>query len=254
MEKLKDLNTYQKCIIVVMSIMALCFAVIYFFTISRVGYRYMDAILVPTQENGNTIYSGIIHGEKTQFIVSNDKSVILQYGDKTYGPYTMKEDPSAIPEEEVLKEQMIGLEIYDGKELMFRGGILDVGDTYWLYDEDGMLDDLGVVYVTGNGVERDEQGNVIDKMKPSASTIYELMIGPELTHKGQAFAWFGAVFLCILNTLYILYADVLFRVRLLFWIQNVEDAEPSDWEIAGRYMGWTLLPVIALIIFIIGLQ
>lgn len=254
MEKLKDLNTYQKCIIVVMSIMALIFAVIYLLTISRVGYRYMDAILVPTQENGNTIYSGKIHGEKTQFIVSNDRSVILQYGDKTYGPYTMKEDPSAIPKEEVLKEQMTGFEIYDGEKIMFRGGILDVGDTYWLYDEDGMLDDLGVVYVTGNGVERDEQGNVIDKMEPSASTIYELMIGPELTHKGQAFAWFGAVFICILNTLLILYADELFRLDLLFRIRNVDDAEPSDWEIAGRYMGWTVMTFMALVIFIIGLQ
>ena len=38
--------------------MILIFAVIYPKTISRVGYRYNDEILVPNQENGNIVYSG----------------------------------------------------------------------------------------------------------------------------------------------------------------------------------------------------
>ena len=56
MERIKTLNYYQKGIIIVMVAMILIFAVIYPKTISRVGYRYNDEILVPNQENGNIVY------------------------------------------------------------------------------------------------------------------------------------------------------------------------------------------------------
>lgn len=248
------LNDYQKGIIIVMVAMILIFAVIYPKTISRVGYRYNDEILVPNQENGNIVYSGKINGVPTQFIVSKEKSIVLQHGDKTYGPYTMKEDPTAIPKDEELAEQMIGVEICNNDKVLFRGGVLDFGDDYWLYNEDGTLDNFGFTYVTGDGIERDENGNVIDKIEPSASTIYELINDPELTHKGEALAWFGAAFICVLNVLSILFADELFRWNLLFQIRNVENAEPSDWEIAGRYIGWTVMTIMSLVIFITGLQ
>lgn len=52
MERIKTLNYYQKGIIIVMVAMILIFAMIYPKTISRVGYRYNDEILVPNQENG----------------------------------------------------------------------------------------------------------------------------------------------------------------------------------------------------------
>ncbi len=253
MQRIKDLNFYQKGVLIVMIVMALIFAVIYPKTISRVGYKYNDAILVPTQENGNTVYSGKIQGELAQFIVSNDNTIVFNYGDKTYGQYTMKEDPTAIPKGEKLKEQMIGIEIRNGDKILFRGGVLDVGDFYWLYNEEGTLD-IGFAYVTSDGIERDENGNVIDRIEPSASTIYELLNDPQLTHKGKALAWFGAVFICILNALSILFADELFRWNLLFQIHNVENAEPSDWEIAGRYIGWTVMTIMVLVIFIMGLQ
>lgn len=156
MERIKTLNYYQKGIIIVMVAMILIFAVIYPKTISRVGYRYNDEILVPNQENGNIVYSGKINGVPTQFIVSKEKSIVLQHGDKTYGPYTMKEDPTAIPKDEELAEQMIGVEICNNDKVLFRGGVLDFVDDYWLYNEDGTLDNFGFTYVTGDGIERDE--------------------------------------------------------------------------------------------------
>ena len=254
MERIKGLNRYQKGLFIFMIVMTLIFAVIYPRTISRVGYRYNDAILVPTQENGKTIYTGKIQGEQAQFIVSEDKSIVFQYGDKNYGIYTMKEDPTAIPEDEELAGRMSGVEIRNGDKLLFRGGVLEVGDSYWLYNEDGTLDNFEFSVITSNGFEEDENGNVIDRMEPSASTIYELLNEPELTHKGEAQAWFGAVFICILNALTILFADELFRWNLAFQIRNVENAEPSDLEITGRYIGWTAMVIMALVLFIMGLQ
>ena len=132
--------------------------------------------------------------------------------------------------------------------------LLSYYDNKSFINEDGTLDNFGFTYVTGDGIERDENGNVIDKIEPSASTIYELINDPELTHKGEALAWFGAAFICVLNVLSILFADELFRWNLLFQIRNVENAEPSDWEIAGRYIGWTVMTIMSLVIFITGLQ
>ena len=254
MERIKNLNKYQKGVIIFMTVMTLIFAVIYLITISRVGYRYNDAILVPTQENGQTIYTGKIQGEQAQFIVSEDKSVVFQYGTKTYGTYIMKEDSTAIPEDSDIAEQMTGVEIYDEDELLFRGGVWDAGESYWLYNEDGTLEDIGFYVYTTNGVELDENGNVVDRMEPSAADIYELLNALKLTHKGEMIAWSEAVVICIINALTILFVDELFRWNLAFQIRNVENAEPSDWEIAGRYIGWTGMVIMALVIFIMGLQ
>lgn len=254
MDKIKKLNRYQQGILLFMIAMTLIFAVIYPMTIRRVGFEYNDAILIPSRENGTTVYSGKIKGQPAHFTVSEDKTVTFQYGDQTYGPYTAKEDPTAIPKNQELSGSMTGIEIRQGEKILFRGGVLDTGDFLWLYHEDGTLDNLGISYVTGDGIQRDENGDVIDPVAPSASTILQLIHGPELTHKGQSFAWFGAVLICILNTFTILFADELFRWNLSFQIRNTEDAEPTDLEIAGRYISWTVLAVAALVIFTIGLQ
>lgn len=254
MERIRRLNGYQKSILILMMVMALIFAVVYAKTISSVGYRYNDAILVPMQENENMVYSGRMKGRKACFIVS-DHTVIFQHGDKTYDIYTVKEDPSAIPSDNDMAERMTGVEILEGEEILFRGGIVNLGDFYWLCSEDGTSDNMiGVSFMTSDGIERDADGNPIDRMKPTASTLYELTHDPELTHKGEALAWFGAVLICMLNAGYILFADELFRFNLGFQIRHAERAEPSDWEIARRHIEWLALAMAAFVIFVLGLQ
>lgn len=255
MGKIRKLNCYQKGILIFMIAMALIFAVVYPKTIARVGYRYNDTILVPSEENGNIVYSGKIQGKQAEFTVSDDHTVVLHYGDKTYGPYTVKADPAAIPEDSEMSGDMTGIEVCEGDTVLFRGGVMDLGDFYWLSSEDETSDSMiSFSYVTSDGIERDENGNPVDRMKPSVYTIYELTQNPELTHKGEGIAWFGAVFLSVLNILFILFADEIFRWNLAFQIRNAEYAEPSDWEIAGRYIGWTAIAVMALVLYILGLR
>lgn len=129
MEKIKSLNRYQKGILIVMIVMSLIFGAAYRITISRVGFEYKDEILVPNQENGSTVYSGKIQGKEAQFTVSGDKTVVFQYGDKIYGPYTAKEEPAAIPKNEEMAEYMTGVELYQGDEILFRGGVLPTQDS-----------------------------------------------------------------------------------------------------------------------------
>lgn len=151
MERIKNLNLYQKAVLIIMIVMALVFAVIYPKTISKVGFAYKDSILVPTVENGNTVYSGKLMGEQAVFSVFEDKTVIFQHGDKVYGPYTAKDDPTAIPKDKEITDYMTGVELRKGDEILFRGGIGKFADDYWLYNEDGTLDNFGISFVTSDG-------------------------------------------------------------------------------------------------------
>lgn len=162
MDRIRSLNHYQRCVLILMIAMVLIFPVAYPMTIRRVGFEYKDTILVPSQENGSTVYSGKIQGQQARFTVTADRTVVFQYGNKTYGPYTAKEDPTAIPKEEESAVYMTGVELRQGESILFRGGVLEIGDSFWLRNEDGTLDHSGISYAAGDGVERDENGNVID--------------------------------------------------------------------------------------------
>lgn len=254
-KKNKNLNRYQKSLLLFMIVMMLVFAVVYPNVISKVGFEYKDNILIPSEENGNTRYSGIINGKQAYFMVSEDKTVEFHYGNIVYGPYTAVKDSSAIPEGEVGKP-MTGVELRKGNEILFRGGVYDAGDFYLFYDEDGTLNSSSMVTVVSNEdvIITDGKGNRIDPMEPTAAILLDLMYEPELTHKGDSFAWYAGAFICIINAILILFADELFYLKMSFRVQNVEDIIPSGLEMVGRYVGWVILIVMALSIFVIGLQ
>ncbi len=255
MGRIKALNFYQKSILLFMGAMVLVFAVIYSIVIDHEGFEYENVILTPSQENGNTVYSGKIQGEQACFTVGADKSVEFRYGNKTYGPYTAKEDPTAIPKDTELGASMTGVEIRKREEIFFRGGVLAADGFRWLYNEDGSLYDVGFSVVTGEGtIVVDENGKGIDLTELSVATILDLMAGPELTHKGDWSAWLLGAFLCFFTAVLILFADEIFRLQMSFQIRNADKAEPSDWEMAGRYVGWTMMPFAALICFIVGIR
>ena len=254
MARIRQLDWYQRGILLLLLALALVFAVIYRVRIARVGFLYQDKIFVPSEENGVTVYSGKISGEPAQFTVSEDKAVSFHCGEKTYGPYTVTEDPTALPEVEIEREGMTGVEIREGEKLVFRGGFWQSGEDYWLRRQDGSMDLSVGVFVTGDGVMRDANGNAVDPLEPALSDILRLVFDPELTHKGSWLAWFGAVFLSILNAVSILYADELFHWDLSFQIRNAETAEPSDWELMKRYLSWTVLTIMLLVIYILGLR
>lgn len=254
MERIKSLDRFQKGILLGMLVMAAAFLAAYAVTISRVGFLYKDVVFVPGSEGGNTVYSGKLKGQPARFTVLEDRTVTFQYGDRTYGPYTAREDPTAVPQDGEMAEDMAGIELFCGGSVLFRGGVLRVDDGYWLYNEDGTVHGFTITYGSEGGVERDENGNVIDPAQPSASEILALMDGPELTHKGEWIAWFGGAFVCCLNALQILFADELFRWNLNLMIRNADRAEPSDLEMAGRRIGWAALAGIALMLFAAGLE
>ena len=242
--RVKVLGRYQKILLLLMAVMILAFTVIYPIVTARSGFLYEGTILVPSEEDGCTVYSEKIYGTAATFTVSADKTVIFQYGNTVYGPYTVKEDPTAIPKDSDLQAQMTGIELRCGGEIVFRGGVVNSGDWRMLYNEDGSFDLLRSITATMSD----------GTMEPSVSTILDLTDGPALTHKGTWLGWFGGVLICVIAALAMLFADELFRWNASFLVRNAEEAEPSDWEIAGRYITWTVLPVMAAVIFILGLK
>lgn len=138
MERFKTLDYRQKWIFLIMGVMVLVFTILYPVTLSRVGYSYRDAILVPHEAEGTTVYSGKIQGEAASFTVTQDKTVTFQYGDFTYGPYTVKEDPQAAPESGDLADSLSCVEIWRQDSRLFRGGARKLEQHGWfLYYENG---------------------------------------------------------------------------------------------------------------------
>ena len=137
-------------------------------------------------------------------------------------PYTVKEDPTAIPKDSNLQTQMTGIELRCGGEIVFRGGVVNSGDWRMLYNEDGSFDPLRITATMSDGTVVDENGNRIDPMEPSVSTILDLMDGPALTHKGAWLGWFGGVLICVIAALAMLFADELFRWNASFLVRNSE--------------------------------
>lgn len=254
MSKIKSLTPYQKIILLLLIAITVLFSVLYLVTFSRKGFAYKDAILIPSQEDNTTVYSGKIEGQQARFTVYPDRTISFQYGDKTYGPYTAREDATAIPKENDHAAAMTGIELRRGEDLLFRGAMLDLGDLRLLYHEDGSLEAFTVFVTMDDGTVVNQYGHTIDSMEPTVSDLLNLMAGPELTHKGEGAGWFGGVFICALTAISILFADELFRWYLMFRIRNAEEAEPSEWEITGRYISWTILPVAAIVIFVTGLK
>ena len=257
MKRIKSLSVFQKAVLLCLAAMVVVFTVLYPATLARVGFAYRDAILVPRQEGGDTVHSGMLRGQRAAFSVSPEKTVVFRYGGAAFGPYTFLEDPTAVPEDGApMTRAATGVEIRVGDEVFFRGyAVRTDGGERWLFREDGSVETHFAAFTDDDGgVILDANGNEIDPMEPTAADLADLMLGPELTHKGSWIAWLCGVLICALAAAVILFADELFRWQMSFRVRDAERAEPSDWEIMRRHIVWIMLPVLALILFIIGLQ
>ena len=250
MNRFRELDRYPKILLIVLLLLVVVFAPIYGITASRVGYLYNDELFVPRQSEGALVYEAKVDGLDSTIIVALD-TVIINRGDKTYGPYTLREDPTAVPDD--VSFPMTGIEILDGQKVYFRGGVTDETTDFWLLSEDGNRDFM-ISYTMSDGIEYDMNGNPIDPMEPSPHEIISLLRGPELTHKGDWFSFLMAVFCAAATAVSILFADELFYLSICFRVENAETAEPSDWYISCRNFSWALLTIFTFAALFMGLM
>ena len=253
MERIKALNRYQKGILLLLIVMVSVFTVVYFIAFSKTGFVYHDAFLVKESDGGDTVYTGYVDGRELSYTVTEENAVICRYGSKTYGPFTVQKDPSAVPKSNGRAEDMVGVEIREGESILFRGGVLMNEDHMVLVDEK-TGDPTYDITVSGDGITYDSEGNIIEPMKPSAHMILRLLAGPELIKGGNFWAWLGGILFAGMTAVSILFAEELFHFRMSFRVQYAELTEPTEWEMITRYAGWTLGIVATLIIFFSGLN
>ena len=249
MNRFRELERFPKILLIALLLMTVIFGAVYGITTSRVGYLHNDEIFVPRQSEGALVYEGKVDGLDSSIVVALD-TVIVNWGSKTYGPFTLREDPTAVPDGH---PQMTGIEILDGSKIYFRGGVTDEATDFWLIGADGEQL-FTMTYTLSDGTEMDMNGNPVDHMKPTPRQIVSLLRGPELTHKGHWEICFLGLVLALITAVSILFADELFYLSICFRVENAETAEPSDWHIATRSLGWLFLTIMTGVIFLMGLQ
>ena len=255
MQKIRSLGTYEKIILVFLVLMVLLFSILYPVTMSKKGFAYRGSILMPTKTEDGTIYSGAVQGTPVSFEVFNDRSVVCRVGEQIIGPYSVTEVPDAVPKGHPWESLMTGVELRCGEDLVFRGGMTPRSEGPLLVsDGDDETDWFIITREYYAAPVYDSAGNEIDLMKPSPASIIDLMYGPRLTNKGSIAGWIGGIFICALTAVIVIFAKDLFRYRVSLSVRNAVDPEPSDLTIAGWYISWTAMPLLALLVFILGLR
>lgn len=247
--KWSEMSLYRRVLLLVMAIEILAFFFATLVIINRPGLEYQDALLYPGTEGDIQIYQGTVDGETARFAVSPEWEVSYQWGDYTYGPYQITEDPAAVPDG---YEGSQGIEIRLGDEVLFRGCYLP-RSTLSLIQEDGEpLWGSSSYAFASDGTILGENGRVITQQEfhePDLYTLVRVALEPELTHRGSMGLYLAVTLLALFNIIQICFPHLFFRLSLLGRVRNIDDAEPSDFYIAMEQIEWVVLALACLLFY-----
>lgn len=228
----------EKVLLLALAGMAVLFLPVYLILSRQLGVEYCGALLLRHDQGETVSYSGKARGQRVEFQVSREGAVTYLVDGQARGPYTVVLDPSA--PDGLLTQGEVRL----GETVLFRGSwLLDV-DPIYVEDESGQLR-LDLMRGEGAGEEPLPQD-------PSPAFLLQLILDPELHHRGQWELYAMGTVLALMTGLLVVYADRLFRWNLRWHIRDPERAEPSDWELFTRKLSWVVLSGLALVSYIMG--
>ena len=239
MKNWRQRSLLEKVLLLALAGMTVFFLLLYLILSRMPGVEYCGALLLRHTEGESVIYSGKARGQRVEFQVSEGGAVTYLVDGQARGPYTVVLDQSAAPD-----DFLTGGEVRLGEEVLFRGGWLLQEDFLYLEDETGASQFGLNVTVTGEKKQLPRD--------PSATFLIQLVLQPDLRHRGQWQPYALGLLLSLITVFLILYADKLFRHRLGWHIRNPELAEPTDWELFTRKLAWGLFSGMALALYIIG--
>ena len=248
MDRFRDLDRYPKFLLIALLALAVVFAGVYCCCSADRWYSYKDVYLTCRQTEDATVYSGRANGGLCVITVRDD-TVTFQTAMKTYGPYALREDPTALPDDMEPGYNTIGIEITENGAPFFRGALVYARAPRFYYENGTLVHPLQFhVEVSGSASA--------DPYKPTLYNIVECLYPMEhlLESRAQWSAYLMGLLVCAIGAVDILFADELFRFRLSFRVENAETAEPSDWYITCRNFSWTLLTIFTGVNFFMGLQ
>ena len=247
--KWSEMSQYRRVLLLVMAIEILAFFIANILALLRPGLEYRDALLYPRTEGELQIYQGKVDGETARFTVAPGGEVSYQWGEYTYGPYQITEDPSAAPEG---KGRMTGLEISLGDEVLFRGGY-QPNSVLSLYLEDGepLLDiQVSVTMNDGTVIGEDNQVSSLEEQhEPSLFALVQVALDPELTCRGNILLYLLITVLAVFNVYQICFPGLFFRRSIRWRVRNPEQAEPSDFYIAMERIEWGVIAIVCLVLY-----
>lgn len=253
MTRWKKLNRFQQVLFLFQAVLLVVFSVLYPIFTRQTGVSYRGALLLRSVQGESTVYSGKVDGTPVSLTVSPNQTLVFQAGESIPVSYTVTEDSTAVPEGNDMSEVLTGVEVQRDGEILFRGGWFLDGSFDYLVDQDsGTL--LPTISVSVDGIQYDADGQPVERsLEPDASEVLNLVFSPTLVHRGVPWAYWIGTLLVVANAAAMFYADELFRFNLRFQIRDPERAEPSEWELCSRYVGWIVLAVSAAVVYILGL-
>ena len=257
-ERLKATNLYQRILLILMAAAFPLFFVIYQVVTAQPGIEYQGAFLRCEMQGEQAVYTGKVNGFQVRFAVSPEGKVEYTCDGVAQPAYTVVEDPTAIPAENEWSLDpavLRGAEIRQGEKVLHRVAWSDSSGFYIMVDENGKtVGNMFAITFSSGGKTYDENGQEIQpSAHPGPADLVNMVFEPEIVHRGDWQFWFMGTLAALGCILLILFADELFRFNLSFQIRNADWAEPSEWEIATRYIGWTLLAFVAVASYCMGL-
>lgn len=256
-QKWCELTWPQRVVILLQLLLVLVFLILYCTLGRRQVVQYRGEELHMRTDGQSITYSGRLNGAKAVFTVSPGPVVEFTLDGAVYGPYTIVFDSTAVPAEEDLSlpssSSLTGVEVWEGKTRLFRGAYASSGSSFYLVDGNGEMihGDEKLLHtvetVSGTTI------TYAPADTPGPYSILKIALAPRPQQKGFFGAFFLGLLVCVACSLSILFADGLFRWNLRFLIRDAENAEPSDWELFTRWVGWIVLTILALSSFLIGL-
>lgn len=245
--KWRALNGFQRGCLLLQAALVLLSALLYSVTQQREGMAYGDEFFPKTVQGDATVYTGKRNGHKATYTVRETGRVYTvdcRIGDESFGTYTVREVSTSGMALGDWNHIDHGVEIWQGDQLLFRGGYFWSNGSGILVDENGKME--SGFHFNVNGVEKPIEA-------PDIDTLFSFTVGAVTTHRGNGLYYWLGVLTAALNAASILFAEELFVWNMSWRIQDPERAEPSDWELFSRYFGWCFLSVMALCLFLYGL-
>ena len=231
----------RRIIVLVQPVLFLLFLILFLIFGRQQIVSYRSGHLRYEQRGDTAVYSGMVDYRATKYVVSPGPVVEYWLDGELRGTYTVTEDPTAIPQtEDVAKcdpDFFTGVEIKKGDKVWFRGAYSPYS-SFYLLDENG--NNIAITITFDSATSEPE---------PTPGTILRFANGPEASPRGSGPGLLLGLLLGAVCVLSILFEDQLFRWQLSFQIQDPDRAEPSEWELFGRWMGWISLTGLAAFIY-----
>lgn len=246
---------------------AMLLATVFYLTVgSRQGVEYGSDFYALTTMNGTKTYTANAHewregntiiqsnaGRKIVYTVTPASTdgfrVECQMGEETYGPYQVEALDLASLSARLTEFPLDGgMEITNltTGERLFRGGYIQSSDGYsFLLDETAEISGSSILDYAPS---RPEKG-------PNCDDLYHFTFGAEesMTSRADWTLYFCAFLFAAFNVVSLLYAEELFTFHMGFHVEQAERAEPSEWELFRRHVGWAVFLFFEVILLLAGI-